>query len=114
MSEREPPPSLEDLEARLEKARGRHERREDEDGRPGVVGVALQVAIEMVGPLAVGVGIGWLLDDWLATAPLFLLVFFLLGAAAGGLNVYRRAQQIARAVDDQGPPGDESRPGREQ
>ncbi len=104
MSERKPPPSLQDLEARLEKARGRHERREDGDGRPGVIGVTLQVAIEMVGPLAVGVGIGWVLDDWLATAPLFLLVFFLLGAAAGGLNTYRRAQQIAGAVDDQGPP----------
>ncbi|MCH9020775.1 MAG: AtpZ/AtpI family protein [Proteobacteria bacterium] len=104
MSEREPPPSLEDLEARLEKARGRHQRREDEDGRPGVIGVALRVSIEMVGPLAVGVGIGWVLDDWLATAPLFLLVFFLLGAAAGGLNTYRRARQIAGAVDDQGPP----------
>jgi F0F1-type ATP synthase assembly protein I len=30
-------------------------------------------------------------DLWLETRPLFLIVFFFLGAAAGALNVYRRA-----------------------
>ena len=46
--------------------------------------------------LAVGVGIGWLLDRWLGTLPLFLLIFFFLGAAAGLLNVYRAAKEINR------------------
>ena len=98
MTEREPPPSLDDLEARLEKARDAQDRRQGrgaEAGQPGALGSALQVAIEMVGTLAVAVGIGWVLDRWLATAPLFLVIFFFLGAAAGGLNVYRRAQQLA-------------------
>ncbi|MFQ5958443.1 MAG: AtpZ/AtpI family protein [Alphaproteobacteria bacterium] len=97
MSERKPPPSPDELEARLEKAREELDRREGRGamgGQQGAVGIAVQVAIEMVGALAVAVGIGWVLDRWLATRPLFLVIFFFLGAAAGGLNVYRRAQQI--------------------
>jgi len=39
--------------------------------------------------LVVGVGIGWLLDHWLHTTPVFLGIFVLLGGVAGVLNVYR-------------------------
>ena len=60
----------------------------------GAMGVAVQMSIEVVAPLGVGVFIGWLIDGWLVTAPLFLVIFFFLGAAAGGLNVYRRARQL--------------------
>ena len=98
MTEREPPPSLDDLEARLDKARAAQDRRADWDGkgrRSGAMGVAMQVAFELVGALAVAVGIGWVLDRQLGTGPLFLVIFFFLGAAAGGLNVYRRAQRLS-------------------
>ena len=97
MSEREPPPTLDDLESRLERAReaqGRRAGRGAGGGQHGALGFALQASIEMVAPLAVAVFIGWALDDWLATGPLFLVIFFFLGAAAGGLNVYRRARQL--------------------
>jgi ATP synthase protein I len=46
--------------------------------------------------LVVGGGIGWLLDRWLGTSPAFLIVFFLLGAAAGTLNVFRAAKEMNR------------------
>ena len=111
MSERKPPPSLDDLGDRLEAARARHDRR-DSDGEPrGGYGFAFQVAIEMVGTLAVAVGMGWVLDDWLATGPLFLVVFFFLGAAAGGLNVYRRAARLAGVEGPGEPAGDDREPG---
>jgi ATP synthase protein I len=35
------------------------------------------------------VGLGFALDRWLGTWPWLFLVFFVLGAAAGVLNVYR-------------------------
>ncbi len=57
-------------------------------------GAALRIGAEMVAALIVGVGSGLLLDNWLETAPLFLVVFFFLGAAAGGLNVYRAADRL--------------------
>jgi ATP synthase protein I len=100
MSERKPPSSLDDLGVRLETARARNNPRRPDDGGQGSYGAAFQVAIEMVGTLVVSVGLGWVLDDWLATGPVFLVVFFFLGAAAGGLNVYRRAQLMSAQMDD--------------
>ena len=46
---------------------------------------------EMVGGVLVGAGLGWLLDRWLGTSPWGLIVFLLLGFAAGILNVMRAA-----------------------
>ena len=45
--------------------------------------------VEMVSALVVGMAIGWGLDRWLHTLPLFLIVFVLLGGAAGIANVWR-------------------------
>ncbi|MBC6444864.1 MAG: AtpZ/AtpI family protein [Alphaproteobacteria bacterium GM202ARS2] len=50
---------------------------------------ALRCATEMLAALLVGVFIGVTLDKWWATQPLFLIVFFFLGSAAGFLNVWR-------------------------
>jgi ATP synthase protein I len=57
--------------------------------RGGVAGVGLRVGVELVSALAVAVAIGWGLDHWLHTLPLFLIVFVLLGGAAGLANVWR-------------------------
>jgi len=57
--------------------------------RGNVAGVGLRVGVELVSALAVAVAIGWGLDHWLHTLPLFLIVFVLLGGAAGIANVWR-------------------------
>lgn len=61
---------------------------------PALSGLApgLRVGIELVSALAVATGIGWLLDSWLHTMPLFLVVFVLLGGVAGVLNAWRVAR----------------------
>lgn len=51
----------------------------------------MRIATELVAAVAVGVGIGLLLDSWLGTKPWMLIVFILLGSIAGMLNVYRIA-----------------------
>ena len=53
------------------------------------LGMGLRVGVELVSALAVAVAIGWALDRWLHTLPLFLIVFILLGGVAGILNVWR-------------------------
>ncbi len=53
------------------------------------LGIGLRVAVELVSALALAVAIGWGLDRWLHTAPVFMAVFVLLGGAAGVLNVWR-------------------------
>jgi ATP synthase protein I len=51
--------------------------------------IAIRVGAELVAALLVGVAIGWALDRWLHTGPVFLIIFVLLGGAAGIRNVYR-------------------------
>lgn len=55
----------------------------------GSLGVGLRAGVEVVSALVMGVAIGWFLDRWLDTWPWFFLLFFVIGSAAGILNVYR-------------------------
>jgi ATP synthase protein I len=48
-----------------------------------------RVATELLAGLMIGAGIGWTIDQWLVTTPWFLIIFFLLGGAAGILNLWR-------------------------
>lgn len=52
-------------------------------------GFGLRAGVEVVSALVVGVVIGMLLDRWLGTWPWLFLVFFVMGSAAGIMNVYR-------------------------
>lgn len=58
----------------------------------------MRIGTELVAALVIGVGFGLLLDNWLGTKPWFMLVFFLLGAAAGMFNVYRVVQNQGGAI----------------
>nr|WP_275437338.1 AtpZ/AtpI family protein [Roseomonas mucosa] len=55
----------------------------------GVWGLGLRIGAELVSALIVGTVIGMALDRWFGTSPWLLLVFFLVGGAAGVLNLYR-------------------------
>ncbi len=52
-------------------------------------GIGARVGVELLAALVVGLGIGWALDHWLRTTPLFLVIFVLLGGVAGVFNVWR-------------------------
>lgn len=93
------PTPLQELSKRLQALR----KKTGSDGESGsrsdvptsAAGWAWRVGIELVVGVVVGGGIGWVFDSWLGTSPLMLIVFFLLGAAAGMYNVFR----IARAMN---------------
>ncbi len=51
--------------------------------------VVFRVGVELVSALLVGLAIGWTLDHFLKTKPLFLILFVLLGGVAGILDVWR-------------------------
>ena len=61
-----------------------------------------RLSSELVAGVVVGAGIGWLLDRWLGVSPWGLIVFLLLGFAAGVLNVMRSAGLIAGPALDEG------------
>jgi ATP synthase protein I len=48
----------------------------------------LRVGTEIVASTMIGLGSGYMLDRWLGTRPLFLLLFFAFGVAAGFINLY--------------------------
>ena len=60
--------------------------------------MAWRIGLELVSALVVGVVIGILLDRWLGTKPWLLILFFVLGSAAGLLNVYRMMSGLGGAV----------------
>ena len=58
-------------------------------GTASLMGIGVRVGVELVSALAVAVLIGWGLDHWLKTTPIFIGLFVLLGGAAGVANVWR-------------------------
>ncbi len=103
MGEDRPDQDIGSLDARLKKARGETDASGNGGGAGGqlpgrALGLAFRVGVELVSALAIGLGIGWLLDAWLDTRPWLMVVFIFLGGAAGILNVYRIARGFGYAV----------------
>lgn len=48
----------------------------------------LRVGTEIVASTMIGLGAGFMMDRWLDTRPLFLLLFFAFGVATGFINLY--------------------------
>lgn len=95
--------ALDELDSRLERARRQAQdplKREsaENDEKGGPLGLAFRVSVEIVSAVAIGVAIGWFADEWLGTRPWLMLVFIVLGGAAGMLNVYRMASGFGYAV----------------
>ncbi|MEM7446161.1 MAG: AtpZ/AtpI family protein [Pseudomonadota bacterium] len=95
-------PSLDALrhrlsEAKAKQARGRGAQKGSLERSEGMA-AGFRVAVELTAALVVGGGIGYVLDRWLGTQPWLLIVFFMVGAAAGFLTIYRTGQELdARA-----------------
>jgi ATP synthase protein I len=87
---------LRELERKLEPGDGERESMsEAERGRrSSALGKAFRLSTELVAGVFVGGFLGWLLDRWLKTLPLFLVVFLLLGIAAGLMNAVREARKM--------------------
>ena len=83
---------LAEIDRRLDKLQAQREEKDrpDRSGLPkGMAAIMGRVATELVAGVVVGTFIGWALDQWLDTSPLFMLVLFFMGAIAGMLNVWR-------------------------
>ena len=101
MTEEKKPLSRQDFDERLRRARGeggdpKHRMRsaEDDSGKA----IAFRIGTELVVAVAVGGGIGYLLDNWLGTGPWLLMVFLLLGNVAGLWNIFRMTNKQGYAA----------------
>ena len=88
------PEDLRELGRKIDEARGPTTPRSDGAAGTGALGIAFRFATELVVAIGVGAGLGWLLDHFLHTKPIFMVVMFFLGAAAGIRNVMKAAKDL--------------------
>ena len=94
-----PPPSLQDIEARIAQAKAATAPRPPIEQHHSQAQLAWRMVIEMVAGLGIGFGIGYGLDTLLGTIPIFLVLFTFLGLAAGVKTMLRSAQEVQRKRD---------------
>jgi ATP synthase protein I len=82
---------LQALDARLRAATEAQAAREDRTANSAAAGYAMgnQVIALLIGGLAGGALIGWLIDRWLGSSPRGLLALMFLGTAAAFRNIIR-------------------------
>jgi len=78
-----------DLERLKSELKSFEENKKKPDKPVGSIGTLMNVGIEFVSGVLVGIGLGFLIDWAFSTKPWGLISFFALGSIAGMLNVYR-------------------------
>jgi ATP synthase protein I len=64
------------------------------------VGDLLTVGIMFPTCIAIGYGMGWMLDRWFGTQMVFKIIFLLFGMAAGFINLFRLVGKIEKNGDE--------------
>ena len=92
--------NLKEISTRLEIAK-KNIRDIQKDGKrsnASSLGKALKISTELVAAVVVGSTIGFLLDSWFGTKPLLIICFFIMGVAAGILNVFKSAKKMQKKL----------------
>ena len=87
---------IKEIATRLEIAKKniKNTQKNKEGSNAASLGKALKISTELVAAVVVGSIIGFLLDGWFDTKPLLTICFFIMGVAAGMLNVFRSAKKM--------------------
>lgn len=97
MSDAPDPDRLRALEERLARAVPKPKVEKGTSGKAFSQGeVAWRMVIELVTGMLLGLGIGYGLDYWFGTLPVFLAIFSLLGFAAGVRTMLGTARELAK------------------
>ena len=94
MTDPEQKQQLEQLEARIEAAKEAQAPGPRVDEHYSMANQAWRMVTELVAGLVIGLGIGYGLDVLLGTTPIFMVLFILLGLAAGVNVMLRSAREI--------------------
>ena len=86
---------LRELKDRIETAKSSNTNKTKKNKDSGA-GFGFKISTEIIAALVVGVGIGLIVDKYLGTKPFGLIIFFIFGALAGFLNVYRVMRRIEK------------------
>lgn len=84
------------LASRIDKVATQHAPKPDrQQSDMSGIGLGLKIGSEFVAGVLVGAGLGYLIDQLAGTTPWGLIVFLMLGFAAGVLNVMRATGRVA-------------------
>lgn len=96
MSDTPDPSEMRDFEARLDAARKAQEPEPPRTHLHANAGAAWRMVVELVTGMSVGFAIGYGLDSLFGTLPIFLVIFCLLGFAAGIRVMMQTANEAAK------------------
>lgn len=104
MDDRDRKAEMAAIEARIAAAKGLQEPKPRMDEHYSQAQMAWRMVIELVAGLGIGFGIGYGLDLFFGTLPIFMVLFVLLGLAAGVQTMLRSAQEMQdrRLADEAG------------
>ena len=86
---------LKEISTRLKIAK-KKTKEEKKGSNAASFGKALKISTELVAAVAVGSTIGFILDNWFDTKPLLTIIFFIMGVAAGIINVIKTAKKMQK------------------
>ncbi|MBB4173125.1 AtpZ/AtpI family protein [Sulfitobacter noctilucicola] len=85
---------LRELDEKIEAAKRRADPKPHQEEHYSQAQLAWRMVIELVAGLGIGFGIGYGLDVLFGTLPIFMVLFTMLGLAAGVKTMLRSAQEI--------------------
>ena len=88
--------NLKEISTRLEIAKKKiiKDQIKNKSSNTASLGKALKISTELIAAVAVGTTIGFILDNWFDTRPWLTVSFFIVGVAAGILNVIKSAKDM--------------------
>ncbi|MEM7596396.1 MAG: AtpZ/AtpI family protein [Pseudomonadota bacterium] len=91
---------LAQLEDRIERLKAKDAPKPHMEEHYSQAHLAWRMVIELVVGLLIGFGIGYGIDILFGTLPIFLVIFTLLGMAAGIKTMMRSAKELQQTTDD--------------
>ena len=84
---------FDDLKSKIELIKKKYKKNKIQK-KNNSIGSAFKISTELVAAVFVAIFIGWYIDKWLGTKPIFLIILLLVGIVAGIFNVVRSAKMI--------------------
>ncbi len=93
-------PSLDRLQAKIDKIKGSRPT-DSKNSSTADMSQAVRLVIDLMAGVIMGVGVGYFIDKWVDTTPLFMILGLFFGMVAGVKNMLRSAELIDKKLSKQ-------------
>ena len=83
------PQDLQKLDERINSLKARNEKKTIKTDTIRKYNIGIQTITDFIAPIFIGLCIGYLIDKFCSTMPIFIIIFAFFGFAAGILNIYK-------------------------